>query len=506
MPTSIPYGPILLTITVLATVLAVLMLWTGPVYVRKLVWRYLCKRRIAWVSLIAVALCTLMVLVVISVMGGWLEMFKDKFRGMSGDIVVYRPGFSGFAGYEEMTSEIKQIDGVDQALPLIRTIGLWVLNGRHPEGVQVTGLDLKEFSKFNRFRETLWRQYQKPIDEGKQPPAEASFDLLPDVPYEIFRPNDDQARQRPGMIVGGPLVNMRKGPDGKVKEPPMLYELWAKLEVVPISSDTGSLKDVAPVPNIYWVVDASRSQLYQLDANSVYVPFDQLQRDLQMTAQTYTDMRTNKEVTVPARCSELQITIKPGADRAKLIQQIDAVVQSITQKYEPLAYYPVRTEPWEKQQEKFLGAVENEKSLVTFLFGMISIVAIFLIFCILYMIVVEKTKDIGIIKSVGATSQGVAGIFLGYGLAIGLAGAALGFVSALFVVSYINELHTGLAKLTGRAIWDPEIYAFDIIPNKMDPTTVVVVLCVAVLSSVIGAVVPAIRAARLNPVEALRFE
>ena len=68
---------------------------------------------------------------------------------------------------------------------------------------------------------------------------------------------------------------------------------------------------------------------------------------------------------------------------------------------------------------------------MTFLFGIISLVAVFLIFCIFYMIVVEKTKDIGIIKSVGATAGGVAGIFLGYGLAIGIVGASLGLLREL---------------------------------------------------------------------------
>jgi lipoprotein-releasing system permease protein len=133
-------------------------------------------------------------------------------------------------------------------------------------------------------------------------------------------------------------------------------------------------------------------------------------------------------------------------------------------------------------------------------------VAVFLIFCILYMIVIEKTRDIGIIKSVGATSQGVAAIFLGYGLAIGLVGATLGFALAWLIVRYINEIHTWLGQSMGVVIWKPEVYAFDRIPSTMDPTTIVVVMAVAVLSSVIGAVVPAVRAASFNPVEALRFE
>jgi lipoprotein-releasing system permease protein len=166
----------------------------------------------------------------------------------------------------------------------------------------------------------------------------------------------------------------------------------------------------------------------------------------------------------------------------------------------------VTVETWQEANAMFLGAVEKETVLMTFLFGMISLVAVFLIFCIFYMIVVEKTKDIGIVKSVGATSAGVAGIFLGYGLAIGVVGGLLGLGIAYVIVRYINEIHTALGTLFGLKIWDPEVYAFDVIPNQMDPPTVIIIVCVAIVSSVLGALVPALRAAQLNPVEALRFE
>jgi lipoprotein-releasing system permease protein len=143
---------------------------------------------------------------------------------------------------------------------------------------------------------------------------------------------------------------------------------------------------------------------------------------------------------------------------------------------------------------------------------MISIVAIFLIFCIFYMIVVEKTKDIGIIKSVGATDTGVAGIFLGYGLAIGIVGAGLGLLFGYLIVHNINEIHGWMGTITEKLlrervqIWNPEVYAFDTIPNTMDPTEVGVILVVAMISAVLGALVPAVRAARMQPVEALRWE
>jgi lipoprotein-releasing system permease protein len=167
---------------------------------------------------------------------------------------------------------------------------------------------------------------------------------------------------------------------------------------------------------------------------------------------------------------------------------------------------PPRVKTSQDQQRQWNNAEENEKLLTVMLFGIISVVAIFLIFCIFYMIVVEKTRDIGIIKSVGATSTGVASIFLGYGLVIGVLGAGLGWLLSYGIVHNINMLHTELGKYLGVQIWNPEVYLFDKIPNTMSPRDVAIIVPIAVIASVLGALVPAIRAARMNPVEALRWE
>src|SRR5215204_3487651 len=89
-----------------------------------LILKYLRRRRIAWVSLAAVMLCTAMVLVVISVMGGWLDMFEAKARGLTGDVVVRRSGLTGFPYYERMVQEIEKLPEVAAAVPTIKTFGL----------------------------------------------------------------------------------------------------------------------------------------------------------------------------------------------------------------------------------------------------------------------------------------------------------------------------------------------------------------------------------------------
>jgi lipoprotein-releasing system permease protein len=309
------------------------------------------------------------------------------------------------------------------------------------------------------------------------------------------------------MIVGAGVVGIRKNQDGSTTRPPGLYQAWARLTVLGVSEESSVVDVSDKVDQVFWIVDDSRTKVWQYDSSTVYVPFDLLQRALRMDASTSTDT-AGKSMQMPARTSDIRIALKPGADLNAAAIKIEEIVNSVMASHE-MSYTgmdALRVQTWLEFNAQFISAVEKEKVLVTMLFSIISIVAIFLIFCIFYMIVVEKTKDIGIIKSVGATSSGVAGIFLGYGLAIGIVGSFLGLASGYLVIHNINWLHTKMGDLMGVQIWSPETYAFDTIPNSVDPTEVMIIMGIAVIASVLGALVPAMRAAQLQPVEALRWE
>jgi lipoprotein-releasing system permease protein len=137
---------------------------------------------------------------------------------------------------------------------------------------------------------------------------------------------------------------------------------------------------------------------------------------------------------------------------------------------------------------------------------LIIAVAGFGILAIFCMIVFEKTRDIGIMKSLGATGWGILGIFLSYGFLLGIVGAGVGLGLGLLFVRYINEIADLLGRVTGRPVFDPSIYYFQKIPAIVEVWTVSWIVVGALAIAVVASILPALRAALLHPVQALRYE
>jgi lipoprotein-releasing system permease protein len=499
-------------------------------YKQLLILKYLRKRRIAWWSLLAVTLCTTMVLVVISVMGGWLTMFEHSFQGLTGDVVIESNSLSGFPYYQEMIDELQQEPGIEAAVPTIHTFGIINIGNLASAGVQVMGLPIERIGKVNRFPQSLYLQYQQYVDKAKETKdraekakllkqaeeraANPSFSLP--LSPEVYRHDPDLRRVKtdpskyPGMIPGSGVIGIHRLSNGEtVGRDALIYYTPVKLTTIAIHPGEMGVNEKDKNETVYWIVDDSHTGLWQYDNNFIYVPFDELQKDLQMTAQDYVDTDTGEHKIDPARTSEIHVRVNPNYDlnqaKAEVVAVVKHVIQEHVDKGDPSFIAP-SVQTWREKQHVWIDAISNEKLLTVILFSIISIVAVFLVFCIFYMIVMEKTKDIGIIKSVGATSTGVAAIFLGYGLVIGLIGSLLGLLCSFLIVHYINELHAMIGHLFGVQIWNPEVYLFDKIPNTMSWRDIAVIVPIAIVSSVLGALLPAFRAARMHPVESLRWE
>lgn len=149
--------------------------------------------------------------------------------------------------------------------------------------------------------------------------------------------------------------------------------------------------------------------------------------------------------------------------------------------------------------------VRLQTTLLNTLLFLIIAVAGFGILATFFMIVVEKTRDIGTLKALGASNGGVMSIFLSYGLLLGITGSGVGLVGGLVFVRYINQIAGLLERLTGQVVFDPTVYYFKDIPTTVHPFTLAWVMGGAVMIAVMASVLPAMRAARMNPVQALRF-
>lgn len=518
--------------------------------------RYLRKRRIAFFAIAAVWLCTAMVLIVVSVMGGFLDMVKQRSRGLLGDLIVDNSALQGFPYYQEFIDLLKNEmpDRIAEATPVIVNYGLLRFPTQNiTKAVQVVGIRLDETYRVNDFRKGLNIERFYPGMTTFAPRAVPAVGLdannvarLPDD-FEAARakwlatatPRDrqeaNQQRTRlyegpglfypvnyfeegrtspgyvdtpePGLIAGIDICAQRL-PDGSYERIfPIGYKVL--LTLFPLTS-RGTLAGGSTIsaPTVaFRLVDDSTTGVYDIDSLSVYADFDVIQNALLMGPNPRGD-----GTSTPARATQIQIKLRPGVDPN---QARDAVAERwhefarplLDTVPEPNLLLEVEVQTWLQKQAKFIAAVEKEKILVTILFCIISLVAVLLVGCIFYMIVQQKTRDVGIVKSIGATRAGVACIFLGYGAAVGVVGGLLGLVTGTVFVYYINDIQDALTRLHPQLqVWSPEVYTFTRIPNDVKPWDVGVIFAVAIVASMTGSLIAAYKAARVWPVEALRYE
>ena len=138
--------------------------------------------------------------------------------------------------------------------------------------------------------------------------------------------------------------------------------------------------------------------------------------------------------------------------------------------------------------------------------GLIIVVACFNIASSLIMQVLEKTKDIGIMRAIGATAADVKKIFIYLGLFIGGIGAFLGTVLGVLIATNINVISDSLEKLTGFELFPSDIYYLNEIPVKIIPGDVTLIAVFSLALAILASLYPAWKASRLNPVEAIRYE
>ena len=513
-----------------------------------LCWRYLRTRYIALVCIVSVTLGVATMIVVNSVMAGFTHEMQNRLNGMLGDLIVRTRSLDGAFDADAHMAKIRAVagDAIVGMSPTVHVPALMCLSvggELMPRQVTLVGIDEATYASVSEFGDYLQHpanreqlrfdlreggydvidhQVEDPADakprevmrqagwglrrykamlskerraqeerlkaESPQPAPAAATAASPETkdPFaELAAQNgepqgrdfDPAAEQHTGIVLGIGICGYRM-PDGTD------HFLGLPGDDVKVSM----LQAISP-PQItsqeYTVVDFYESKMSEYDSNFAFVPLRALQKDRNMI-----DPQTGI-----AKFTSIQIKLKPGADAAAIRDKIQDAF--------PGQFYQVST--WRDEQGPLLAAVQMETAVLNVLLFMIIAVAGFGIFAIFLMIVVEKTRDIGILKSLGASGWVVMGIFLAYGLSLGLVGAGVGTGLGLLFVTNINEIADLLGRITGQPVFDPSVYYFYKIPTIVEPLTVFLIVLGSVVIAVGASVVPAIRAASLHPVKALRF-
>ena len=508
--------------------------------------RYLRTRYIALASIVSVTLGVATMIVVNSVMEGFQKEMYIRLHDILSDIVVESHGLDGIGNPPAVQDEIRRLLG-DDLIGMTATVHVPALlsfrmgGQSHTRPVTLIGIDQATYTQVGDFgkyllhpanrqklsfalresgydarlphesgqtyrRENL--RYQRAMDEARRrmdqirqdpnanlaenPRPAADDDLeneagAPGDPFAGLESGETRSQEDPkfeGVILGIGLASVRdRDANGEVVD----HFLCRPGDDVQISLPSAGTPPKF-LHDTFTVVDLYESKMSEYDSTFAFVPIEKLQQLRGMLDPTSGIGAVNS----------IQLRLRPGANLAAMRDRLQARFPPHT--------FPYQIQTWMELQGPLLAAVQMETTLLNILLFLIIAVAGFGILATFFMIVVEKTKDIGILKSLGAPSRGVMSIFLGYGLSLGTVGAGGGMVLGLAFVAYINDIAALIQKVTGREVFDPTVYYFQRIPTIVQPWTIAWIVAGALAIAVMASILPALRAARLKPVEALRYE
>ena len=435
--------------------------------------KYFLKRKVSYFAVLAVTLCVFIVVVVMTVMTGLYSEFKQKNYEITGDCVVGTRSLVGFAYYEDFMDILKQQEEIAAVSPVIKSFALYRIRGaKSDQALEIMGIEPESFCQATDFGNTLF--YNR------------------DNVSDVFKPTSDP--NYVGCMPGSGLFYLDNDDFLNQTRLPM-YTF--SISCFPLTSK-GALMDAGTglvrTRNFY-LSEISYSGLPRVDGAMIYLPFDHVQELCGMDGST-------------KRTSLIHIKFKPKVKLAKGCE----LVRSLWNKYslekqnESQAFLldTVTIQSWKEFRRDAIAPMENEQAELIVMFGFVGLTTVFIVLVVFYMIISYKSKDIGILKSVGVSKLAVIELFSIFAFFIGLLSSIIGLFSGWIFLVNINNLEGWLYKKYGFELWDRSVYAIEDIPNRVNLTILLVIAAAAIIACLIGAFFPSWQAARKDPAEILQ--
>lgn len=263
--------------------------------------------------------------------------------------------------------------------------------------------------------------------------------------------------------------------------------LATKMGVVPgdkitLISPNGKVTAFGTVPRMksYQVIGTFEAGMYEYDSNFIFMPLE--------TAQTYFGLKGS--------VTHIDVTI----DDEKLLSPVRRGIERSVSGAGAYVY------DWKQTNAAFFNAIDVERNVMFIILTLIILVAAFNIITGLIMLVKDKGRDVAVLRTMGATKGMIMRIFFMDGAFIGVVGTTIGLILGLLFCHNIEAIRQGLQTLMGRDLFSAEIYFLSKLPAKVDNMEVITVVVISLLLSFLATLYPAYRAAKMDPVEALRYE
>jgi len=469
--------------------------------------RYLVQKRLSYLAIVGVALSVGTLIVVMSVMRGFEKELRSVIRGYLSDIRVEEPmeGMAGMRDWESVRSDILEyVPHIEAVAPFIESKALLRLPGMERTWtVMFRGMDphlegdVSEFGSHYLEHGTLDGLHRVYVDENEAevPSVFVGSEMAKQISphYQLYQYLSEQLE---GELKEKSLEIM-----GAVRESTDLETAGEKIRLLALLLEEAGRRDLAGI---------------------VIANMEAARRDEVVIMTATGDMRRRlRKFTVggvfhTGRHDYDSGVVLMSLDSAQGLMDADESVSGVNLRLTDYGFagevqarlrdLDYRAMTWEDQQRNFLEAVQMERVLMAIVLSFVGILAGFCIFAILIMSVYEKRHDIGTMKAVGYTSRNVGTMFLVTGGLIGLLGALLGVAGGFGFISRINEIADRIEALTGWTPFPSEVYYFTEIPVDLSPAAPIVIAVGALICSLVFSILPALKAARMDPVQTLRWE